>query len=144
MGESAIDTSIFKIQTEDRTIDWNIYYSNVVSDFKELKAHYPIAYLTIPPTVKPELAMIRVIAANKSFIELVRGVEEDYLGDYSRELHLIIPIEYREQGCRVYGAKWVKADQLKNEDIHLFYDDGGTGACHREQFVNKCSAGILE
>ena len=89
-----------------------------------MKAQYPFCYLTIPPTIKPSLAEIRVIAANKVLIEAVDGIEGDFLGDYSKELHLIIPVDYRDKGCIVYGAGWVKTDKLSNEDIHFFHDNG--------------------
>ena len=105
-------------------MDWKLYYNNVLSDFREMKVDYPFCYLTIPPTVKPSLAEIRVIAANKELIEAVGGVERDFLGNYSKELHLLIPVDYKDRGCIVYGAEWVKTDELHNEDIHFFYDNG--------------------
>jgi len=55
-----------------------------------MKTQYPFCYLTIPPTVEPSQAEIRVVAVNKRLIEAVGGVESDFLGDYSKELHLIV------------------------------------------------------
>jgi hypothetical protein len=103
---------------------WKLYYRNVLSDYQEVKDRYPLACLTIPPMVRPALATIRVIAANSALIYAVEGTEKDFLGKYSRELHLLVPIGYREQGCKVYGAKWVNVEQFQNEDIHFFYDKG--------------------
>jgi len=89
-----------------------------------MKTQYPFCYLTIPPTVEPSQAEIRVVAVNKRLIEAVGGVESDFLGDYSKELHLIVPVDYKERGCIVYGAEWVKTEKLINEDIHFFHENG--------------------
>ena len=89
-----------------------------------MKIQYPFCYLTIPPTVEPSLIEIRVVAANVDLIEAVGGVESDFLGVYSKELHLIVPVDYQIRGCKVYGAEWVKTDQLHNKDIHFFHDNG--------------------
>lgn len=108
-------------QNED---DWNRYYNNVLSDFKEMRKEYPFCYLTIPPTIKPSQAEIRVVAVNKGLIDIVDGVENDFLGEYSKELHMHIPLNYKDRGCIVYGAGWVKTEELTNEDIHFFHTDG--------------------
>ena len=74
--------------------------------------------------MKPSLAMIRVVAANKSLIDALGGVENDFTDEYSRELHIEIPIGYRRKGCIVYGAGWINPDNIDNKDIHFFYDKG--------------------
>ena len=89
-----------------------------------MKEKYPFCYLTIPPTIKPSEAEIRVVAVNRGLIDTVGGVESDFLGDYSKELHLRVPIDYRSLGCIVYGAGWIKTEKLTNEDIHFFHDKG--------------------
>lgn len=106
--------------------DWNLYFQNVLSDFKELKDFYPFSFLTILPTAVPTLAQVRVVAANKDLINLARAVETDFLGEFTRELHIVIPIDYRESGCKVYGAKWVDITKLEYKDIH-FYQDSRLG-----------------
>lgn len=105
-------------------VDWNQYYNNVLLDFRELKEQYPFCYLTIPPTIEPSEAEIRVVAVNKGLINMVGGVESDFLGDYSKKLHLHIPVDYRHRGCIVYGADWVNIENLANDDIHFFHKDG--------------------
>jgi len=105
-------------------LDWSQYYNNVLSDFREMREQYPFCYLTIPPTIEPSEAEIRVVAVNKGLIDMVGGVESDFLGDYSKELHLYVPIDYRNRGCIVYGAGWIKTEKLDNEDIHFFHDEG--------------------
>ena len=89
-----------------------------------MKEQYPFCYLTIPPTFEPSQAEIRVVAVNIGLIEAVSGVESDFLGDYSKELHLIVPIDYKQRGCIVYGAEWVQIEKLPNEDVHFFHDNG--------------------
>lgn len=89
-----------------------------------MKEQYPFCYLTIPPTIKPSEAEIRVVAVNKGLIEMVSGIENDFLGDYSKELHLHVPVDYRNRGCTVYGAGWIKTEKLANEDIHFFHNEG--------------------
>lgn len=112
------------MRQEQNDVLWDLYYRNVIADFREMKALYPFCCLTILPTVKPSLAEIRVVAANKSLIEAVGGVDADFLGEYSKELHLQIPVDYKQRGCLVYGAGWVKVEKLANEDVHFFHDDG--------------------
>ena len=104
-------------------IDWNRYYQNVLADYCEMKEHYPYCYLTILPTVEPTLATIRVVAANKDLIEMTEAVESDFLGEYSRELFIKIPLNYKEAGCKVYGAKWVEPDRFDNKDRHFYNCD---------------------
>ncbi len=108
----------FAINTPET--DWKLYYANVLADFRELKEHYPFSYLTIPPTVQPELAMIRVVAANKELIEMAGAVETDFTDEYSRKLWIIVPTNYRKNGCKVYGAKWVDLKKFENKDIHFY------------------------
>ncbi len=106
----------------DQKIDWEKYYSDVLTDYREMKEQYPFSYLTILPTIKPELATIRVVATNKDLIEAVGGVETDFLGEYSKELYVIIPIYYQSEGCKVYGGKWINDKRLKKDDIHYYCD----------------------
>lgn len=101
-------------------IEWDMYYKSVLSDYRELKECYPFCCLSIFPTIKPEPAVIRVVAANKDLIEMTSAVESDFTGDYSRELRIVVPVDYRERGCKVYGAKWVDSEILDDEDIHFY------------------------
>ncbi len=100
--------------------DWKSYYSNIEMDYKELKIYYPFCNLLIPPTVKPEHATIRVVAANSGLIRQANAIETDFLGEYSRELLVEVPIDYRESGCKVFGANWVDISRLEQKDIHFY------------------------
>lgn len=99
--------------------DWAIYFKNVLSDFRELKEQYPFSYLTLFPTIEPEPAVIRVVAANKDLIEMARAVESDFIKAYSKELRVVIPQNYRETGCKVYGGNWINPRLFKDRDIHF-------------------------
>lgn len=105
-------------------VDWDKYYYNVRSDFREMRAQYPFCYLSILPTITPSEAEIRVVAANIGLIDAVCGVENDFLGDCSKELLLRVPVDYQENGCVVYGANWVEIEKLTDEDIHFFHSNG--------------------
>ena len=55
------------------------YYENVKRDFIELKDQYPFSSLLFPPTIKPEKAEIKMIAAHKDKIRLFKGFECEYI-----------------------------------------------------------------
>ncbi len=127
MGRFAIEKKEYKTQSHNTNVDievWREYYRDVLLDFNEAKHQYPFINLTILPTIKPQLATIRVVAVNKHLIDMVGGIESDFLGDYSKELYFVVPIDYKEAGCNVYGAKWVDVSKLQNKDIHFFHKDG--------------------
>ena len=102
--------------------EWTQYHSSVLNDFLELKEQYPFSTLYTPPTAQPKPAIIRTVAANKELIMETRAVEPDFLGEYSRELFILVPVDYQEKGCKVYGAKWLDTRRFENKDLH-FYDD---------------------
>lgn len=103
---------------------WAIYYERVKRDFIELREAYPFSSLTIPPTVKPSLASITVIAVCKSLVDAVQGQPEDFIGEYSKKLLIKVPDEYWTNGCLVYGGGWVNTTLFQNKDIHFFHDKG--------------------
>ncbi len=85
-----------------------------------MKEYYPFSRLCILPTVCPQLARITTIAACKDLIISINGVESDFLGEFSRELSVIIPTDYQINGCLVYGAKWFERKFFKDKDIHFY------------------------
>ena len=74
--------------------EWQRYYSSVIRDFAELKNFYPFSWLLIPPTIQPKLASIKVIAANADLIKKVCGQVSDFIGEYTKELYIEVPIYY--------------------------------------------------
>ena len=97
-----------------------LYYENVRHDFAEMILYYPFSSLYIPPTARPSKASVRVVAVHKDLIEDTGAVEADFLGEYSKELYVIIPFDYKTKGCKVYGAKWLDRNRLKDRDIHFY------------------------
>lgn len=89
-----------------------------------MKKDYPYSYLTILPSDKPRIAYLRVVAANKAIIEKIGGLESDFIKDYSRELYLFIPHDYKTQGCHVYGGKWIDKKKLMEKDVHFHHSNG--------------------
>ena len=89
-----------------------------------MKIVYPFSYLTILPTVTPSLATIRVIAVTASLISETYSIESDYLGEYTKELHVDVPVNYREVGCTVYAGKWIDLNKCRYEDIHIQQSKG--------------------
>lgn len=104
-------------------ITWQTYYSRVIEDYSGLKEMYPFSSLHILPTAKPSFATITVIAVNKTVIDAVNGNQEDFTGEYSKQLFLELPIDYRERGCKVYGGKWINKSKFSVKDIHLFHSN---------------------
>lgn len=109
---------------EKNEVDWERYCHSVRADFRELKEKYPFCNLTFPPTKRPSVAIIRVIAVDRKLLSEIAGTEKDFLGQYSKELYLQIPMDYKKNGCIVYGAGWVETDKLAKEDIHFFHHKG--------------------
>lgn len=105
----------------DENVIWPLYYKRVFQDYAELKTVYPFSYLLIPPTIKPSLASINVIAVCKDIIDAVDGRPDDFVSGYSKQIHINLPIGYWNNGCNVYGCKWIDESKFKASDIHLFH-----------------------
>ncbi len=99
-----------------------VYRECVKRDFDELIREYPFSQLTFLPTIHFEPAIVRTVAVHKDLVEEVRGKKEDFMGMYSKELYIIIPRDYKQTGCKVYGAPWLDFEKIKAEDIHFFLD----------------------
>ncbi len=108
------------IRKTSKQSEWEKYYIDVKNDFDELNEMYPFSWLTIAPTVYNSLAFIRVIAANKNLITRCLAQEQDFLGEYSKELYIEVPLDYQKSGCKVYGAKWVDIKRFEHKDIHFY------------------------
>ncbi len=119
--EEIIEALDKRMKSESRAFaGWSEYYNAVLEDYRELVSKYPFSRITFPPTLPPSQAIIRVIAASKELIEAVNGVEEDFCGKYTKELYVVVPYDYRNAGCNVYGGKWINRRKLKSEDQHFY------------------------
>ena len=103
----------------NRTLE-KLYRDSVKSDFNELILEYPFSLLTFPPAASFQPAMVKTVAVHKELIEEVQGKKEDFLGNYTKELLIIVPLDYKQKGCRVYGAPWIDFTRIKEQDNHFF------------------------
>lgn len=99
--------------------EYSTYRSRVQKDFNEAKRQFPFSMLTFPPTSQPTPALIRMLAVDKELIDRVLGQKEDFLGDYSKELFIEVPFDYLQNGCRVFGGRWIDLEQLQEKDKHF-------------------------
>lgn len=115
-GELILNSSICKPLPSD--VSARTYYNNVFSDYLKLKKLYPFSKLFILPTIIPYEAKIIVVAVEKDLIDAVHAVPEDFTEDYSKLIEVVVPYNYRQSGCNVYGGKWIDLDKLKLEEQH--------------------------
>lgn len=113
--------------TEFWMIMWKRQYcTNVRDDIEELKKYYPFTSYIMPPTMELQPVHIRTIAADARIIKATNAIEQDFLGEYSKELEIIVPYDYKITGCQVYGGKWIDKRKLTANDVH-FYDKNSNG-----------------
>lgn len=111
--------------------EWREYYKSVHDDYRVLKNVYPFSVLSIYPSVDPQLAVIRVVAVNKTFIERHGACKSDFITDYSKELYISIPLNYKNTGCDVYGGGWIIPDAFKDSDLHFYQNDLVSFGCFK-------------
>ena len=102
------------------------YLDNVKKDFQELRSVYPFSTLIILPTAEITEAQVKVVAANKGLIEELLAEQSDFTGEYTRELKIVIPFDYKDAGCNVYGGAWIDLSKIRDADKHFHkkVDDG--------------------
>ena len=100
--------------------DYRKYYEDVRKDFEELKVEYPYSTMYMPPTVEPYQIRLRVIAVHRDVILASKAEEEDFLEEYSKELQIVIPWNYKKLGCKVYGGAWLQEELIHEADRHFY------------------------
>lgn len=112
-------------------LEFEDYLRNVMEDIAIVKEEYPFTVYSFIPSQLPQPIVLRVVAANKKLIDKTAADEEDFLGEYSRELKVIVPFNYKTEGCEIYGAKWLDLKRISLEDIHFFSieNDGSKKFC---------------
>ncbi|HJI74579.1 MAG TPA: hypothetical protein OIM03_09985 [Veillonellaceae bacterium] len=103
----------------ERTVDFNEYYRAVVSDINELKEQYPFTKRILLPTKSASPIELDITAVRADVINQTGANEVDFLGRYSRRLHVIIPYDYHKKGCLVYGGKWIDRKKIPDKDQHF-------------------------
>lgn len=101
----------------------DVYYKNIRNDYEELKKVYPYCYLSILPSVEAKTATIKVIAVDQYIINLTGATEEDCINDYSKELWISIPTNYKSIGCHIFGGKWIDKDKIPQSEQHFYEFD---------------------
>lgn len=69
--------------------------------------------------MKPHEIELRVIAADKKLIEMTCSDMNDFLNGYSKELHIIVPFDYKKNGCKVFGGKWIDIKSIELQHQHF-------------------------
>ena len=95
------------------------YFDNAFKDIHMAKRIYPFIEVILPPTALPVPIQLKVVAVDAKFLEMTHAEREDFIGPFSRELEIIIPFDYREVGCKVYGGKWIDTKHVKEQDQHF-------------------------
>ena len=115
--------------TQDQ--DAKKYLRNVWADYRELKNQYPFSRIVIPPTGKPYEIMIVTIAVGKDIIEDLHAFPDDFTKEYSKRIEVVVPYDYQEDGCRVYGGAWIDISKLKADECHMLdsLNDGRYRLC---------------
>ena len=96
-----------------------VYVEDVFADIQQARKKYPFIEATLLPTVDPTPIQLRVVAVNKSLLEQTNATCEDFVGPYSKELEIIVPFDYKNAGCKVYGGKWIDTIMVKEEYQHF-------------------------
>lgn len=109
----------------------NDYYHEVREDIRELQSIYPFTTFTCPPTVQIQPIIIHVIAADSVLIQKTCAMRQDFLQEYSKELDILVPFDYRTEGCKVYGGAWIDLDKIPPEyqHFHARLSDGRFSLC---------------
>lgn len=98
---------------------WNKYYEDVKEDLEGAKKKYPFIEMTVLPTREPQPIIITAIAVEKRIIDATLAKKEDFIDEYSKRIVMQVPYNYKEEGCTVYGAKWLEISRIPKEDLHI-------------------------
>ena len=91
----------------------------------ELIEEYPFTNSVITPSAIPEPIILNVVAVNIGLIGECNAQENDFKGEYSKELKIIIPYDYTRNGCKIYGASWIDLEKIPQKDYHFIGKENG-------------------
>ena len=104
----------------------SVFYEKVIDDIEELKVEYPVFSYEIPQLSEEVLPVeIKALAVNRALIERARAAENDFTGDFSKVIRIVVPVDYMQQGCRIYGGSWIDVSSLLIKDCHFYSDKNG-------------------
>lgn len=124
--------------TEIDVNQYRQYRSHLMRDFHALLSQYPFSTITFLPTVDPSPAKLKVIAVHKKLIDEVMGTLSDFTGDYSKELFIVVPFDYQNSGCDLYGASWIDLNRIETKDWHFL------NKCRKTKHGYKLCVGVPE
>lgn len=96
------------------------YAENVKRDLVQLKKIYPFVRMICSPSSTPVPIQLSVTAVSKEVLETLQAREEDFLAEYSKALQVIIPFDYQQKGCEIYGAGWLNSEAIPQKDRHFY------------------------
>ena len=88
-------------------------------DIKELRKEYPFTKIVAYPYANPTKIELKVIAVNNRIIRECNAQADDFKGEFSKEIKVVIPFDYKNRGCDIYGGSWFDIDKIPFEDRHF-------------------------
>lgn len=107
------------------------YYEDVSNDLIAVRNYYPFTQTIAYPFSNPGEIELKVIAVNKNILQHLNGKQEDFSNNYSKELMVIIPYNYKTTGCKVFGGKWFDETIIPSKERHFYskLPDGNYELC---------------
>ena len=96
------------------------YYLDVDKDIKEVKTYYK--YVDEMFTIgysKPHFRIFKVLGVSNDILNETHSTKEDYLGAHSPEIYVVVPEDFKQRGCIVYGLKWDDLSLISEKDLHV-------------------------
>lgn len=108
-----------------------MFDNEVQSLFEKTKENYPYIKRIKNQYFKSSLLEFSCILVNAKTLKYLCGVKSDFLGKYTKECIIIVPIDYKTNGCKVYCKKWKEILNIPNNRMHYEQEEicGFTKLC---------------
>ena len=96
------------------------YYEDVDKDIKEVRTFY--RYVDEVFTIglsKPCFRTFKVLAVSDDILNETHSTKDDYMDVHSQEIYVVVPEDYKQKGCIVYGLKWDDLSLINEKDLHV-------------------------
>ena len=115
-----MEMQIIDIRPFQRDIIDKQYYREVDKDIKEVRQHFKyVDELFSTGLNKPSFRVFSVLAVSNEILNETNSTKEDYLGNHSQEIYVVVPDNYKEKGCIIYGLKWDDLSLINDKDLHI-------------------------
>lgn len=111
------------IQQMISVTEYRKYEQQVYADLHELVSVFPFTRIVYQPFSVPHEIVLQIVAVENVLINHTHAKENDFLGPHSFEVHLLIPYNYREAGCKVFCHRWEDIEKVPPEDLHFHHFD---------------------